>query len=69
MYAYIPNLLTKTEFCLEQTKHVVLAAIVFEGFGGVGFIFGSYGGAILLVIYHVPQIFDVKVAIESRNSV
>ena len=38
MYAYIPNLLTKTEFCVEQTKHVVLAAIVLKGFGGVGFI-------------------------------
>ena len=38
MYAYIPNLLTKTEFCLEQTKHVVLAAIVLKGFGGVSFI-------------------------------
>ncbi|KAI3773023.1 hypothetical protein L6452_04220 [Arctium lappa] len=44
-----------------DTKHVVLAAIVLKGFGGVGFIFGSYAGSILLVLHQLvftPVLYD-----------
>lgn len=40
----------KNEPCFEQTKNVVVAVIFLKGFGGLGFIFGSNAGAILLVI-------------------
>ncbi|KAK9055730.1 hypothetical protein SSX86_026815 [Deinandra increscens subsp. villosa] len=36
-----------------ETKHVVMTMIVLQGFGGVGFVFGSYLGAILLVLYQL----------------
>ncbi|MFS8026428.1 putative HR-like lesion-inducer [Helianthus anomalus] len=35
------------------TKHVVVAMIVLQGFGGVAFIFGSYLGAILLAMHQL----------------
>ncbi|CAH1431829.1 unnamed protein product [Lactuca virosa] len=44
-----------------DTKHVVSAVIVLKGFGGVGFIFGSYAGAILLVLHQLvftPILYD-----------
>lgn len=49
---------TKSEPCFEQTKHVVQAMIVLKGFGGVGFVLGSYAGAILLVINRVLKKVD-----------
>ncbi|KAD3068583.1 hypothetical protein E3N88_36463 [Mikania micrantha] len=44
-----------------NTKHVVVAMIVLQGLGGVGFIFGSYLGAILLVLHQLlftPILYD-----------
>ncbi|XP_071701331.1 uncharacterized protein [Rutidosis leptorrhynchoides] len=44
-----------------DTKGVVLAVIICKGLGGVGFIFGSYGGAILLALYQLvftPILYD-----------
>ncbi|XP_076942870.1 uncharacterized protein LOC143612889 [Bidens hawaiensis] len=44
-----------------DTKHVVATMIVLQGLGGVGFIFGSYLGAILLVLHQLmftPVLYD-----------
>ncbi|KAI7730136.1 hypothetical protein M8C21_001424 [Ambrosia artemisiifolia] len=44
-----------------DTKHVVVAMIVLQGFGGIGFIFGSYLGAILLALHQLiftPVLYD-----------
>ncbi|KAJ0796755.1 putative HR-like lesion-inducer [Helianthus annuus] len=44
-----------------DTKHVVVAMIVLQGFGGVAFIFGSYLGAILLALHQLiftPVLYD-----------
>ncbi|MFS7930632.1 putative HR-like lesion-inducer [Helianthus anomalus] len=44
-----------------DTKHVVVAMIVLQGFGGVAFIFGSYLGAILLALHQlifIPVLYD-----------
>ncbi|KAI3782992.1 hypothetical protein L2E82_13053 [Cichorium intybus] len=44
-----------------DTKHVVQAVIVLKGFGGVGFVFGSYAGALLLILHQLvftPILYD-----------
>ncbi|KAI7730133.1 hypothetical protein M8C21_001421, partial [Ambrosia artemisiifolia] len=44
-----------------DTKHVVVAMIVLQGFGGIGFIFGSYLGALLLALHQLiftPVLYD-----------
>ncbi|KAI3741931.1 hypothetical protein L1987_59610 [Smallanthus sonchifolius] len=44
-----------------DTKHVVMTMIVLQGLGGIGFIFGSYLGAILLVLHQLvftPVFYD-----------
>ncbi|XP_076883510.1 uncharacterized protein LOC143532307 [Bidens hawaiensis] len=44
-----------------DTKHVVATMIVLQGLGGVGFIFGSYLGAILLALHQLiftPILYD-----------
>ncbi|KAI3801054.1 hypothetical protein L1987_29155 [Smallanthus sonchifolius] len=44
-----------------DTKRVVMTMIFLQGFGGIGFIFGSYLGAILLVLHQLvftPVFYD-----------
>ncbi|PWA45396.1 HR-like lesion-inducer [Artemisia annua] len=44
-----------------DTKTVVQAIIVLKAFGGVGFVFGSYAGALLLVLHQLvftPVLYD-----------